>query len=595
MSQLSYRIDVQRPALRTIAVTLRFAGDWGTGEGSLSLFVPAWTPGSYLIRDFARHFGPVLAADDASGTPLECRKQGMNRYQVAAGEAVRRIRVEYTVYAHELSVRTAHFDREFAFWNPANILLWPVGRRDIAARFEVLVPEGWDLACPLRPERTGGGAFRFEASGIDEAMDAPCLAARLAKIEWQVRGVSHRALLAGHEPVVPPERLRSDLSAISEQAARVFGFVPYPDYSFLVMCSDAGRGGLEHANCSVLQANRSWLVDGKDYRRRFLGLAAHELFHAWNVKRMRPDDLWEVDYERAAHSELLWLAEGFTAYYDDRICLLAGILELSDYLEILGKNATSMLSAPGRGKQSLCEASHDAWIRFYRPDEDTRNSTQNYYVNGSLVALAWDSAIRRRSAGTRSLDDFLRTLWRETFEKDRGYTMADVESALREALLGDDAATRALLDLVRRPLDLDLEPFLEPAGLSLSQEDPDKPYLGIGFRSGSTEIAYVNDGSPAQEAGLAPGDEILALDGLRVLGENWGDLYRCLARVGRPIRILVSSHGRIAERSAVPSVSAVGTWKVALVESPTPEQIAFRERWFAPAARQHRGGTGTAD
>lgn len=587
-SSLAYWLDARSPAQRRLHVRLQFARDaWreGSEDGTRTLFVPVWTPGSYLIREFARQLGPVQARDLDSGASIPCVKVAKNRYQVQLAGATRRIEVTYTVYAHELTVRTADITSEHAFWNHANVLLWPVGQPELSARLEVAAPAGWQVACALPTTASVDGTFAFLASGLHAAMDAPCLAGDLTALAWEAGGVRHRALFDGLAGVPIPARLGDDLRAISQAAIDVFGVAPYRDYTFQCLFADSGHGGLEHRDSSVLLASRTVLRGGKSYQ-EFLGLAAHELFHAWNVKRMRPAELWDFDYEVENYTRMLWLAEGFTAYYDDLLCQRAGVLTADEYLAIVARNHTAMQGSIGRLRQSLDEASYDAWIRFYRPDENTRNSTQNYYVNGSLVGLCWDLTIRKSSRGERSLDHFMRSLWQRTFEHDRGYTIDDVRACLLEALGGNESVAAQLLRLVSAPLELQLAPLLEDFGLSMIAKDQDKPYLGVGFKDGGTVIAYVNDDSPASTAGLAPGDEVLAVAGLRVTQDNWSEVFQTVACVGRELPLLITTRGCVRELRTLPCAVPSGACSIAAVADADGATVALRDGWLrrAPAA-----------
>jgi predicted metalloprotease with PDZ domain len=247
-------------------------------------------------------------------------------------------------------------------------------------------------------------------------------------------------------------------------------------------------------------------------------------------------------------------------------------------LAILARNLTTMLSGTGRRKQSLADASRDAWIRFYRPDENSRNSTQNYYVNGSIAALCLDLTIRRDSKGLRSLDDALRGLWQATWRAGRGYRRDDVVACL-SAAAGRDLGM-LLTSLVDGPLEPDLEPLLATVGIGLQGKERDKPYLGIGFEEGTTTTAFVNEDGPAFAAGIAPGDEILALNGLRTTAERWSDVFQCTASIGDPMAVLTSSRGCIRERQVTPVANPIGTLALELLAGATPEQLALRAGWL---------------
>ena len=597
---LCYRIAATEPATGELDLELELkVADCATapdpeGRRVLPLFLPVWTPGSYLVREYSRHLSRVTATDQ-DGRPLTVTKTSKNRFAVQVPREAERISVRYRVYAHELSVRTADVTGEHAYWNHACLLLWPVERPRLAAQIAITFPANWDLACPL-PLVEGGAATSasiaagmqrrtLRADDLDHAIDSPCVLGTLEQRSWVTRGVRHTIAMDGLAGIAAPASLVDDLARIVECAADVFGGqLPYPEYQFLCLFAADGHGGLEHRDSTTLLMARTALTNDKGYR-DFLGLAAHELFHAWNVKRLRPAEFWTYDYENENYTRFLWLIEGWTAYYDDLLCLRSGALSPADYLGIVAKNIQAVLQAPGRLRMSLAESSFDAWIRLYRPDENTRNSSQNYYVNGAVAALAFDLLVRRDSAGARSLDDVLRHLWAETFAKGRGYTLADIRNAV--LAVTSESALHALLDLTDGNLDPALAPLLASHGIRWVTRDADKPFLGLQFEGGSTVVASVATGSPAQQAGLQPGDEVLAIQNLRVDTNRWQDVFQAVARVEAPLELLLARRGVVQRRVAVPARS---TGTVALeIDETAPEPVRLlRDRWLQQMARVNR-------
>ena len=553
------------------------------GEGSENLhhkefFLPTWTPGSYLIREYSRHLGPVEARDADSNALLTCTHVTKNRYRVALPEGLQKVRLSYTVYCHELSVRTSDLTASHAYWNHATVLLWPADCTELAARVTVQLPKDWDFACSLPSTRTADDVS-FEVANHDEAVDTPCLAGTFTRLEFAVRNTPHTLALDGLGSVPPHKNLVDDVRRIIEAGADVFGgSLPYTDYIFLCLFADRGGGGLEHQNSSTLLASRTAMTSNRSYK-NFLGLVAHEHFHVWNVKRMRPQELWDYDYERENYTSMLWLAEGFTAYYDDLLCLRAGVLTSTEYLAIVAKNLTNLLSGAGRDKQSLSEASFDAWIRLYRPDENTSNATQNYYGNGAVVAMVLDLTIRKHTGSARCLDDAIRSLYNQTFDQGRGYQREDVERALTEAA-GTDM-TSLLRSLVDEPLELDLDGLLGHFGIAIEQSQLDRPYIGLSFEANRTTVSFVNERGPAYSAGIAPGDEILAIDGLRTTSRRWSEIWESRARVGEPLRVLVSSRGIVEERTVTPSAPIVGTVALRKTDDVGREGLDRRRDWLS--------------
>jgi predicted metalloprotease with PDZ domain len=556
----------------------------------IDFLLPNWTPGSYLIRDFARHLGPITAKDPATGASLVCERLSKNRFRVVLPAALPAVppaqpptgrpalRLEYWVYAHELSVRTADVTPEHAYWNHACVLLWPVEHPRARARIAIRLPAGWDFASALPTIADRGGEIVLEADGLDHAVDSPCIAGALQRLELHALGVRHTVVLEGLAGLAVPKDFAADLTRLIECAANVFGGrLPYDHYTFLCLFADNGHGGLEHSHSTTLLSGRTALHRASAYR-DFLSLAIHEVFHAWNVKRMRPAELWTYDYERENYTRLLWLVEGFTAYYDDLLCRRAGIYSVSEYLAVLAKNLTNLWSGVGRQRMSLSDSSFDAWIRLYRPDENTRNSSQNYYGNGAIVALVLDLTIRKTTGGERCLDDAMRALYRSTFEAGRGYRRQDIAKCLAEAARTEIGP---LLDsLVDGPLDPDVSALLADFGVSVAHKDRDKPYLGITFETDRLVVTAVNENGPAFESGIAPGDEVLAIAGLRVTSENWAETAEAALAIGRPLAVLTSSRGVIRERSLVPAQHPLGNVTVELDAGATPARVALREGWL---------------
>ena len=292
MSQLQFTLDVRQGAQRRLGVSLDLdravLGSGAKDPGWQDFFLPTWTPGSYMIREYSRHLGRVEARDLDSGRLLTCQKTGKNRYRVTLTEELRRLRLTYPVYAHELSVRTSDLTAAHAYWNHATVLLWPVDTGPLAARITVKLPDDWDFACGLPVERNGN-EVTLVAADHDEAVDTPCLAGPFSRLDFDVRGVPHAIVLDGLGSVPPHENLVDDVTRIIEAAADVFdGTLPYTDYVFLCLFADHGGGGLEHKNSSTLLGPRTSMKSGKSYK-NFLGLVAHEHFHVWNAKRMRPE------------------------------------------------------------------------------------------------------------------------------------------------------------------------------------------------------------------------------------------------------------------------------------------------------------------
>ncbi len=579
LPDLNFKLDLRTPRTHEFRLELELdAAQWPVGPGGRELFLPVWTPGSYLIREYSRHVSGLKAADAGSGQAIAVSKVAKNRWRFDVPSSSRRIRVSWSVYGHELTVRTADLTEQHAFWNGACLFLWPVGAEGSRAGIEVLLPDGWKLASALCARETGPGRWHLLATDLDDLVDSPSLAGQLQTLDFEVLGKPHSYVLEGLDGITAPPSLLTDTRRVIEEAAKVFGgTLPYERYDFLSIFTDSGRGGLEHLASSVLLAPRTTFAPRKQYE-DFVSLVAHEHFHLWNVKRMRPSSLWRFDYENENYTPLLWVAEGFTSYYDDHLCLRAGVITRDRYLEILAETITELRSIPGRLAHPLALASFDTWIKFYRPDEHTKNSSHSYYSSGSLAALCIDLKIRAATGGARSLDDALRELYRISFGSGRGYTHEDVLACIDRAA-GQDLAAY-VERLVNGPFDPDFAEVLAPFGVRLVKKpEGGAPYFGVQWKSDELVVQSVVVGDPAHAAGLAPGDELLAVEGLRVRPSTWKSVLENLGPPGRPLRLLIARRGRVLEKSIAP-VATPDSVKLELIAEPDERQRALRASWL---------------
>jgi predicted metalloprotease with PDZ domain len=450
------------------------------------------------------------------------------------------------VYAWDLSVRGAHLDTTHAFCNGPSVFLRVLGREERACELEIAPPPGrryarWRVATALaRRDARALGFGTYGAADYDELIDHPIEMGAFTHVAFTACGVPHEVAITGrHEADI--ERLARDLKRLCEWQIRLFGTpAPMDRYVFLVTAVGDGYGGLEHRASTALLCSRDDLprrgakAASEGYR-TFLGLASHEYFHAWNVKRIRPAAFTPYDLDRESYTTLLWAFEGITSYYDDLALVRSGLLRPEDYLETLGRSITQLLRTPGRRRQTVAESSWDAWIKYYRQDENTPNAIVSYYGKGSLVALCLDLHLRSRTAGRKSLDDVMRALWRRYGRSGLGVPEDGVERTAEEA---SGLKLRPLFDQWLRSTDeLPLAPLLAAAGVALevrpaegSSDRGGRPSaksaaalaerVSLGARTVSegvdVKLTHVFDGGAAQRAGLAAGDVIAALDGIRV-------------------------------------------------------------------------------
>lgn len=626
---LDYRVQPLSTGAHVFGVELRIAPP---PPGDLILSLPAWIPGSYLIRNFARHIIRLSASDPEGDLPVEKRDK-QTWFLAHRGLPVS---LHWQVYAWDGSVRGAYLDDRRGYFNGPCLFLAVRGLERLPCRVEILPPEGpaygdWRLATSLRPLAAEPFAFgTYQADDYEDLIDHPVEMGTFSLIHFHVLNVPHWLALTGRHRA-DEARLQADLSRICATQAAIFGELPLDRYLFLAQVTADGYGGLEHRfSTSLLCARGELPAPGlgqptPDYQ-RFLGLCSHEYFHLWHVKRIRPRAFLEQGLEREVHTRLLWVFEGITSYYDDLTLARSGCIDEAAYLGLLAEAITRVLRTPGRLVQTLAESSFDAWTKFYQPDENSPNTLVSYYAKGALMALALDLLIRRDTGGAKSLDDVMRALWERHGRTGIGLEERGFE-ALAMAVTGLD-----LTDFFRQALDstadLDLAPLLAElgiglrlraarqgkdfGGLALSGEQspsqnqaplkvqspvhlrepphiqpqpaapvPPVPSLGIRLKPEGTEpvIATVFTDSPAQAAGLAPGDTLVALDGLRVSRDNLDKLLLA-AGEGTEVEIHAFRRDELQVRQARLVPAALDTCELWLMPDAPPRAQARRAAWL---------------
>ncbi len=545
--------------------------------------MPVWSPGSYLVREYARHV-VELSASDGAGRALAAEKLDKNTWRITPDGAAEVV-VSYELYANERSVRTNEVNSDHAFLQSTATFLRHAPSADGPHHVRVDAPAGWSVFTGLT-----GDADGWVAADYDELADCPLEVGPHEAVPFSVRGVPHRMVLAGaHDLDV--ERLRDDVTSICEEMATVFDTMPFQDYTFLFLIVDDGGGGLEHRNSSVCMTSR-WTLGKTDRYRRFLSLVAHEYFHAWNVKRFRPEALGPFDFDTENYTTDLWVAEGITSYLDDLCTLRAGFADkVDDYLSARAKAWRDEAERFGATRMSLARSSLDAWIKLYRPDENSANTTVSYYTKGALVALQLDLRIRRLTDGERCLADALRLGWQRYTAHGRGFPPGEVERLASE-VAGSDL-TDFFADTVYGTTPLAPDEDLAWVGLELAvvpktsdrdlpRDDdghPLEPSLGLTTRSrdGLVVVDQVQEDGPAYRAGLNHDDVLLALDAMRVTPSTLRDR---LDRVGRdPVEVSFWRGESLRQLTVQPVLKPLVSWTLRSVPEPTPAQLAAFYEW----------------
>lgn len=576
---LEYTLRLTAPASHLFEVELRVPDCAET----LDAVLPSWTPGSYLLREFPRNVQAFEALDE-SGRSLAWSKTDKNTWRVET-RAGKTAVLRYRVYANELTVRTSHLDDSHGYVNGASVFMYVRGRETAPAQVRVEAPRGWRTTTALSAAGDPG-AETFVARHYDELVDSPLEIGTHAVHDWEIDGVPHRYAIWGRGNV-DVARLVRDTTAVVRAGRAIFGVLPYETFTFILHLVPGGRGGLEHRDSTSLQLDR-WAFEGAAYENS-IALVAHEHFHVWNGKRIRPAALGPFDYTRENYTRDLWVVEGLTTYYTDVLLLRAGLITPERYLTRLAESIGRLQAQPGRALQSLSESSFDAWIRFYRPDASTPNAQISYYHKGALLALMLDLRIRERSAGARSLDDVMRLLWERWGESDAGFPERGPGSA---RAIVEEVYGAPLDDFFARFIDgtdeLPLEQALAAVGLALERDGDAalsaaamlEARLGLRVRdeSGRPVVTHVLTDGAACRAGVNAGDEIVAFDGFRAASATFG------ARVGEagegPYELAVFRRDELRRLAVAPAPRPTGALRLRPDAGAGEAKRALRAGWL---------------
>jgi predicted metalloprotease with PDZ domain len=582
------RYTVSFPAPQTHYVEVR-AEIPAHGQDEVELMMAVWTPGSYLIREYARHVEDVAARGE-SGTALAVRKTAKNRWAIATGGAAS-IVVTYRVYGREMSVRTNWIESAFAFINGAPTFL-TLAESD-ARPHEVIVniPSEWTRVITALPPMTGSSSA-FRAASYDMLVDTPILAGNPAVYDFEIDGRIHRLVNEGEAGVFDGARAARDLAAIIREQHRFWGTVPYDQWVCINLMTETG-GGLEHGNSAVLMTSR-WATRTRKAYLGWLELASHELFHVWNGKRLRPSALGPFDYEREAHTHSLWVVEGITDYYGDLLVHRAGLSTRDEFLASLSDKIEILQTTPGRTVQSIAIASFDAWIKHYRPDENSPNTSISYYVKGAVVAFLLDLEIRRLSKGNRSLDDVMRAAYGK-YAGARGFAEQEFRALVEEVACASlDKFWGYALESTK---ELEYADVLDTLGLRFRVPSPEagkaarRATLGAVTKvdGGRLVVSQVRRGTPAHQAGLNVDDEILAIDDFRVRAEHLdGRLEQYVP--GDRVSILAARRDRLIRLDLTLDAEPLKTWQLEVDPSATDSQRALLDIWLTPSGIPRRLG-----
>ncbi len=586
LAHILYTVKIADPQTHYIEVEAQVPTE---GKPDVELYMAVWTPGSYMVREYARHLENVTAKDEKG--PLSIEKTRKNRWKISTNGSAK-ITVSYRVYCRELTVRTNWVDASVALLNGAPTFLTLVDSPPRPHDVTLRLPPGWLRSITGIPDAPDRRPHHFIAPDFDTLVDCPILAGNPAVYEFEVDGKKHYLVNEGEGGIWDGPRSARDVEAIVKTQHAFWGQLPYDKYVFFNLLVEAG-GGLEHKNSTVLMASR-WSTRTRTAYLGWLNLVSHEFFHTWNVKRLRPIELGPFDYERENPTKGLWVAEGLTEYYGRLLVTRAGLCTQTEYLagetlpgsDKIVNDVEVVQTTPGRMVQPLESASYDSWIKYYRPDENSANTAMSYYTKGAVIGWLLDARIRKATNGKKSLDDLMRDAYSK-YSGVHGFTSAEFR-ALASEVAGVDLKNWFIKGLETTD-ELDYSEALDVFGLRFKPIEPpkepvppQKAWLGLVTKAdaGKLIVTQVRRNTPGYEAGFNADDEILATGDFRIRPENWAarmDQYRPNEKVS----VLVARRDRLIRLDATFGVEPPNTWVIEPNTAATDQAKATLKSWLS--------------
>lgn len=573
-----YTVSCAAPQTKTFAVALTIHDN---SHSELRLKFPVWIPGSYKIRDYAKELSN-FSVRSSQGRALAWQKCSKSEWVIETRGA-RQIEVSYTIYGGDISVHGAYLDHRYGFWNGSALFFYADKVMNAPVEVTIVVPSGWTIATGLK--KIDG--HRYRAADIDELYDSPVQTSPDQKIvSFTAGGKPHRVALMG-DTLKASEEIVKDIKRIVETEIRLMGKAPYDAYTFLIHFVPGFYGGLEHRNSSMNLFD-GWLLTDPERYAEFLALIAHEFFHTWNVKRIRPHALGPFDYSQEVYTRELWIAEGMTSYYDDHVLVRAGLMSREDYLaKVITKNIEKYENMPAKSVMSIAESSFDAWIKLYQPTENSVNTLMSYYLKGGLVFMLLDMEIIRRTNGHKTLDDVLRALWKDYLaHPERGFTRDEFDRHVIETS-GALELKRFLRDYVDGVKPIVWQRFFASFGWQIVPKKEKKngvPIATLGVqlieRNGGLYIDKVFAGSAAYRSDLQPGDELIAIDRYRFSKEKSYKDFMTAQKPGSSHEVTYARRSRIAQAPVTLEKNPNFNSEVKLAEKLTASQKRLLDRFF---------------
>ncbi len=560
-----YLVQIDKPEQNHVKVTLKLTKP--VGGDKIQVFLPSWSPGSYLLREYARHIR-WFSASQANGEALFHTQLNKGVWEIDWKKSdlkkeTEGFEVSYEIYGKELTVRTIHIDASHAYLHGPAYLMGVVGEGFTDPTIEFRFPPVWSkLSCGLKDISEKRNVFLYSAKNYDELIDTPVEIGCQETDGFVFEGIPHHIVNYG-ELYPHKNDIKGDLKKIVATVAKHFdNDLPYDQYLFITHFVPKLFGGLEHLNSTALQFDGRKLANKKDYQ-NYLSLAAHEYFHLWNVKRIRPKELGPFDYLNENYTSMLWLAEGLTSFLDDLFVYRAELSTIEEYLEVVKANLEAYLNTPGRHYHSLEQSSFNAWVKLYRPDENSKNSTVSYYLKGGLVFMVLHSLLLQKGS---SVDDLLRALWKDFKRRpETGLTREEVYGMVKD--LGGDDVFQAFSTMIETTQDIDFDSAMKNMGCELKWIDNPNPYLGIDWewQNDKAIARTVIIDSPAHKAGVNAGDEMIFLNGYRFQRED-AEKLGTMVMVDQNYELIVGRMGRLTRLEIMPTVSPRMLKEIAVVD-----------------------------
>ena len=544
-SKLTYHLSMPQPNSHYFAVKI----DVQENTAAVQEFkLPVWTPGSYLVREFSKNLNQVRAID-AQGKELTVKKKAKNAWEVQCNGATS-YTVFYEVYAFELSVRTPFLDNTHGFVAGAGVFMYTEETRYQNGILHIHPHASFkkiSTALVIADFKSEPSDQTFLFEDYDQLVDSPIEIGNQQEFSFMAAGVRHRVAMYGEANYNIAE-LQRDMAKVVESATAVFGSNPNQDYLFIVHNVKDGQGGLEHKNSCVLSVSR-WTYTGSNYL-GFINLVAHEYFHLWNVKRIRPIELGPFNYDQECYTSLLWVMEGITSYYDELLLLRAGFYTKADFLNKLQSQINYVEGSPGSRVQPVAHASFDAWIKAYRPNENSSNTTMTYYSRGAVIGAVLDAYLIQRSKGKQSLDGFMQLLYQKyALDLKRGFSETEFEQELAN-YCGEDMHA-FFTQYVNGTAIIPYQKYFEPMGLKVTDQTSVLTNFGAALEPGNVlKVRTVRSGSAAEDAGISVGDEIIGCDGFRIDKAGLENKYNNL-QPGVSMELLLSRDGKLFSTKCV--------------------------------------------